>query len=409
MVTYIVYWFRMIKCGLSGSKLYLSWLAALAVVVALGGVVYVQQLEEGLIVTHMTNEVCWGLGIANFVYFVGVAAAAVILVFPSYVYHDKELKEVVLIGELLAVVAIMMCLLFIFTDIGRPDRFWHLIPGVGGILNIPSSLLAWDVLVFNGYLLLNMHVPGYLLYRMYMNKPPRKIFYLPFALISIVWAVSIHTVTAFLLSGLGVRYFWNTAVMAPRFLISAFASGPALLILIFSVVRANTALKVSDKVFETMRRVMTYTLLMNLFLFGCEIFKELYTNTWHAASADYLLFGFNGKGNLRALIWSSLVMQCIAFGLLTLQRTEFKHRYALRVACVFIIIGIWIEKGMGLIFPGFIPSPLGTYMEYSPSWHEVVLSLSILCLGALLFSIMTKVSIAIQTGSLRHDNAPQKN
>lgn len=145
-------------------------------------------------------------------------------------------------------------------------------------------------------ILLNLHVPGYLLYKMYKGETPNKIFYMPFALISIVWAVSIHTVTAFLLSGLGVRYFWNTAVMAPRFLISAFASGPALLILIFSVIRAETPLKVSDKVFETMRRVMSYTLLMNLFLFGCEIFNKFNTDTWHAASAQYLLFGFNGEG-----------------------------------------------------------------------------------------------------------------
>ena len=279
---------------------------------------------------------------------------------------------------------------------------------MGGILNVPTSLLAWDVLVFNGYLLLNMHVPGYLLYKMYMGQKPRKIFYLPFALISIVWAVSIHTVTAFLLSGLGVRYFWNTAVMAPRFLISAFASGPALLILIFSIIRAKTALKVSDRVFEAMRRVMTYTLLMSLFLFGCEIFKELYTDTWHAASADYLLFGYNGRGNLRVFIWSSLVMQCIALGLLMSRETKFWHPAVLRVACVFVIVGIWIEKGMGLVFPGFIPSPLGTYMEYVPSWHEVVLCIGILALGALLFTMMTKVSIAIQTGQLRHRPIPQK-
>jgi len=216
MITYLRFWFDMITYSLKGSAVYLLWIGGLALFVASSGFVYYEQLVEGLQVTHMTNEVCWGLGIANFVYFVGVAAAAVILVFPAYVYHNKELKEVVLVGELLAFVAIAMCLLFIYTDIGRPDRFLHLlpIPGAGGILNLPSSLLAWDVIVFNVYLILNLHIPGYLLYKIYKGETPKKIFYLPFVLLSIVWVVSIHTVTAFLLSGLGVRGFWNTAVMA---------------------------------------------------------------------------------------------------------------------------------------------------------------------------------------------------
>jgi len=216
--------------------------------------------------------------------------------------------------------------------------------------------------------------------------------------------VSIHTVTAFLLSGLGVRGFWNTAVMAPRFLISAFASGPALLILIFTVIRNRTELKVSEKVFETMRRVMTYTLLMNLFLFGCEIFKELYTNTWHSISAEYLLFGYNGRGNLVPFIWSSLVMQVVAFGLLLyIAKYQTYKVYIIKVACVLTIVGIWIEKGIGLVFPGFIPSPLGNFMEYVPSWHELYLCAAILALGALLFTMMTKVAIGIQVGIVRKD------
>lgn len=85
-----------------------------------------------------------------------------------------------------------------------------------------------------------------------------------------------------------------------------------------------------------------------------------------------------------------------------LQKTKYRSAITLRAACLLVIFGIWIEKGMGLIFPGIIFLPPGTYMEYVPSWHEVVLCVAILALGALLFSLMTKVSIAIQTGSLRH-------
>lgn len=394
----------MVETALDGDLTYKLWIGALTLFVASAGVVYAQQLEEGLIVTHMTNEVCWGIGIANFVYFVGVGAAAVLLVFPAYIYHNKDLKEVVIIGELLAFVAIAMCLLFIYSDIGRPDRFLHLFPLPGvGILNLPSSLLAWDVVVFNGYLSLNLHIPGYLLYKKYLGEVPKKIYYYPFMMISIAWAVSIHTVTAFLLSGLSVRPFWNTAVMAPRFLVSAFASGPAILILIFTVLKRRTDLKVADSVFETMRKVMTYTLLINLFLFGCEIFKEFYTDSWHSTSAQYLLFGINGKGNLKPFIWSALVMEIIALGLLLIVS---KYQVArkdllIRAACFLTIVGIWVEKGMGLIFPGFIPSPLGNIAEYTPSWHELYICAGIMALGTLLFTMMTRVAIHIQVGRLK--------
>ena len=194
----------------------------------------------GLIVTGMSDEVSWGVYIANFTFLVGVAAAAVMMVIPVYIYNNEELHDLVIFGELLAVAAILMCLAFVTVDLGRPDRFWHLIPGIGQF-NFPASMLSWDVLVLNGYLLLNVHICGYLLYCRYRGRTPAKWFYIPFVFIAIVWAVSIHTVTAFLYVGLGGRPFWNSAIVGPRFLASAFTAGPALIILAMQVVRRVTA------------------------------------------------------------------------------------------------------------------------------------------------------------------------
>lgn len=399
MVDYLVFWLRMIGFAFRGGPRFYAWIGGLFAVVGFGVYHYVDHLRHGLIVTAMTDSVSWGIGIANFVYFVGVAAAAAVLVTPAYVFHRKDVKEVVLLGEILAFVAIVLCLLFIITDLGRPERLWHLVPPIGR-LNLPSSLLAWDVVVFNGYIFLNLHIPGYLLWKRYRAEEPRPIAYLPFVFVSIGWALTIHVVTAFLLSGLHSRHFWNTPILAPRFLISAGASGPALLTFIFLVVRSQTALKVQDSVIEYLRRVLKVTMPINLFLLGCEIFHEFYTGSLHTESAHYLYFGLHGHDLLTRYIWTAIAMNTTATVLLLSQRVRTGSPAHL-LACGLTVVGVWIEKGMGLIFPGFIPTPLGQIVEYQPTPGETAVSFGVLALGALLFTLMAKVIIGIQTGQLR--------
>lgn len=402
-MSFVVYWLRMIRCGLTGSKLYYLWMGWLLIGLVVGLVSYVHHLVAGLDVTNMTDQVSWGIGIANFVYFVGVAAAAVLLIVPGYVYRREDVKEVVLVGELLAVSAVVMCLLFIISDMGRPERLWHLTPGIG-ILNLPNSLLAWDVVVFSGYLMLNLHIPGYLLYKRYRGEPPNPRYYLPFLFMCMAWAVSIHTVTAFLLSGMGSRPFWNTAILAPRFLISTGASGPALYILIFSVVKAHTRLHVKDSVFDYLKKILRWALPANLFLVACDLFTEFYTGTLHNVSARYLYFGLDGHGALRPWIWSSLVFNVTATIIFLTPKLR-ERSIVLYVGCVLSVIGIWIEKGMGLIIPGFTPSPLGDIVEYTPNLAELLVCGGVLSLGGLMFTAMAKVAIAIQTGELRAPGA----
>ena len=234
--SYTLFWLRMIRFSFTGDLRYYLWIGFLLSLICSGILAYHHQFTHGLIVTNLSDQVSWGAYIANFTFLVGVAAAAVLLVVPAYVYHHQPTKDIVLLGEMLAVAAIIMCLLFVMADMGRPDRFIHLLPYLGR-LNFPRSVLAWDVVVLNGYLLLNMHISGYLLYMKYLGRKPNKLIYLPIVFLSIFWAVSIHTVTAFLYSGLGGRPFWNTAILAPRFLISAFAGGPAILTIAFRVIQ----------------------------------------------------------------------------------------------------------------------------------------------------------------------------
>jgi len=404
------YFLRMARCVVVGGRAYYLWMGALLAVLGVAGVSYLHHLTEGLLVTNMTDQVSWGIGIANFVYFVGVAAAAAILVFPAYVMGRKDIKHVVLFGEVLAFVAVTMCMLFILTDLGRPERLWHIIPVIG-LLNLPNSMLAWDVLVFNGYLGLNLYIPCYLLYVMYLGRKPTPLVYLPPVFISILWAISIHTVTAFLLAGLGSRPHWSTAILAPRFLISAGASGPALLTIIFTIIRHFTKLEVEQSVFEYLKSVLRVTMPVNVFLLGCELFQEFYTGATHTIGAHYLFFGLQGFNALTPWIWSAIVLNLTAMTLFLWPK--FRQNSAIQfAACIFTIIGVWIEKGMGLIFPGFVPSPLGEMAEYTPNVGEILVSCGVVAIGALMFTVFAKIIIAIQVGDLRleaevpHDDAP---
>ena len=224
---YIVFLWRCARIAFDGDWRYYAWMGFLSIFVLLGINAYAKQFVHGLITTGMSDQVSWGVYIANFTFIVGIAAAAAMVVIPVYIYGNRELHDMVIFGELLAVAAILMCLAFVTVDLGRPDRFWHLIPGIGKF-NFPGSMLSWDVIVLNGYLLLNVHICGYLLYCRYSGRLPAKWFYIPFVFVAIAWAVSIHTVTAFLYVGLGGRPFWNSSIVGPRFLASAFTAGLAI-------------------------------------------------------------------------------------------------------------------------------------------------------------------------------------
>ncbi len=305
-------------------------------------------------------------------------------------------------GELLAVAAIIMCLLFVIVDLGRPDRFWHMIPVIG-LFNFPISMLSWDVVVLNGYLLINVHVCGYLLYMTYLGRKPNPWLYMPFVFLSILWAVSIHTVTAFLYVGLVGRPFWNAAIVAPRFLGSAFTAGPGLMILAFQIIRRISNYNIGDKALHLLRQIVTISLLINLFLLGCEAFKEFYSASLHSSSAQYLFFGLHGHNALVPWIWSALLMETIAAVILVTPILANQIRW-LNLACALAFVGIWIEKGPGMIVPGFLPTPLGEIVEYVPTLNEIQICIGIWAFGILLFSWMLRLALPIVSGEFKKED-----
>ncbi len=379
-----------------GSKGYYCWVLFLLSLISIGAYALSVQLNEGLIVTNMRDQVSWGFYISNFTFLVGVAAAAVLLVIPAYVYHWKPIKEIAVLGELLAVSAIIMCLMFVTVDIGHPERFWHLIPKIG-LLNFPQSLLAWDVVVLNTYLMINLTVAVFILYNKYYKREPNKNITTPLLLLSIPSAISIHTVTAFLYNGLGARPFWNSSILVPRFLASAFCSGPAFMILIFFLVRKYTKFKIEDEAIQKVAEIIAYAIFINLLLLGAELFKEYYTGSIHLAPVQSLFQGLHGHSALVPWIWTAMIFNVTAF-ILFLNPATRRNNVTLVIGCILVFVGVYIEKGMGLVIPGFIPDVLHEIYEYAPTGIELLLSMGIWATGLFVFTMLLRVAIPIMNG-----------
>ena len=391
--------FVTLKFITKGNKWYYGWVAVLSLFIITGIVSYVRQLDEGMILTHMRDQVSWGFYISNFTFLVGVAAAAVLLVIPAYLYNFKPIKEIVLFGEMLAVTAIVMCLLFIMADLGRPERAWHILPIIGA-MHFPESLLAWDVVVLNGYLILNTIVVFYVLYRLSIGKEYKMSVIWPLVVISIPWAISIHTVTAFLYNGLSARPFWNASILAPRFIASALCSGPAIMLIVFQIVRKVSSIEIANTAIFKIAELIAYAMGINLFLFFAEVFKEFYSGSVHLAPMEYLYFGLHGHSNLVIWMWLAFIFNITAFILFLRPKTR-ENFFTLNLACALIITGVYIEKGMGLIVPGFIPSVLGEIYEYGPSGIEKSVAVGIWAAGALVFTLFLKFALPVYTGALR--------
>ena len=395
-----------LRSATTGGRRYHVWMGTLSFIMLAGAYAYSIQLRHGLGVTGMSDHVSWGLYISNFTFLVGLAAAAMMLVLPAYVLHDVDFGRAVLMAEAVAVAALVMCLSFVVVDIGNPLGGWHLIPGVG-FLNWPRSLLAWDVIVLNGYLALNLAIPFYILFSHFRGRQPEKQKYLPWMYLAVMWAVSIHLVTAFLLAGLPARPFWNTALLGPRFLASAFTAGPSFVILLLWFIRTQTKYEIADGAFSKLALITTVAAQINLVMLGSELFYKFYSPTEHGINARYLFFGLDGHHALVPWIWTAIALNVLATVSLMIHPVRRNPR-TLMIACATLFVAIWIEKGLGLVVPGFIPSPLGEIVEYKPTLVELGVTAGVWAFGLFVLTVLVRVALPIELGEARSPYIDQR-
>jgi len=380
----------MLEKALVGSKRYFQLLGFLAALMIIGGSMYLWQLTFGLGITGMSRDVSWGFYVAQFTYLVGVAASAVMVVLPYYLHNYKAFGRIAILGEFLAVAAVTMCILFIVVDLGRPDR----------ILNVlkyptPNSVLFWDMVVLNGYLFLNL-LCGWVVMEAERNQvaPPKWI--KPFIYLAIPWAPSIHTVTAFLYAGLPGRGYWLTAIMAPRFLSSAFASGPALLILLCLLVRRYTNFDPGKEQIQTLAKIVAYAIIINVFFFFCEVFTVFYSQIpEHTQHFYYLFKGIGPYAKLVPFMWVSIIGMIAATLALVFPQVR-QNEKTLALACGLVVLTTWIDKGLGLITGGFVPNPFDRITEYWPTGPEALITLGVWATGFFILTILYKIAVSIK-------------
>ncbi|MFO8049120.1 MAG: NrfD/PsrC family molybdoenzyme membrane anchor subunit [Desulfosudaceae bacterium] len=381
----------MLDTAIRGNKKYWALVIVLLAITGVGFLVYLKQFFFGLGITGMSRDVSWGFYIAQFTFLVGVAAGGVMLVLPYYLHNYKVFSKITILGEFLAIAAVSMCLMFIIVDLGQPQRAFNVL-----LHPTPYSMLFWDMVVLNGYLLLNV-VIGWAVLEADRNAvaPPKWV--KPLIYVSIPWAFGIHTVTAFLYCGLPGRHFWLTAVLAPRFLASAFAAGPALIIILALIMRKFTSFDAGKEAIQGIARIVVYALIANVFFFSCEVFVALYSNIpGHIHSLQYLFFGLHGHDALVIWMWASLFLMLLAIVLLLIPSLR-RNEAFLCFSCVILFIGIWIDKGLGMISGGFIPTPMEHVVDYIPTLPEIVISIGVYGAGFLILTILYKIAITVKS------------
>jgi molybdopterin-containing oxidoreductase family membrane subunit len=380
----------MLEKALSGSNRYWAWIFFLLAVIGVGFIAYMKQFNEGLGITGLSRDVSWGLYIGQFTFLVGVAASAVMLVIPYYLHDFKKFGKIVILGEFLAVSAVIMCVLFIMADMGQPMRVANIL-----LHPTPGSIVFWDVVVLNGYLLLNLIIGWTTLGADRKGvKPPDWV--KPLIYLSVPWAVSIHTVTAFLYAGIPGRHFWLTAVMAARFLASAFAGGPALLIILALLVRKFSKFDPGTEAIQAIGKIVTYAMFANVFLLGLEFFTAFYSNIpGHMHPFHYLYVGIDGHTKMVPLMWLSSILAVVALAILVFPNLR-RNESVLAFACVALFSSLWIDKGFGLIIGGFVPNMFEGITEYWPTFLETLITAGVWGIGFLILTILYKVAIAVR-------------
>ncbi len=380
----------MFEKALQGNKAYWIWIFVLLAITGAGFLAYLRQFTFGLGITGMSRDVSWGFYIGQFTFLVGIAASGVMLVLPYYLHNYKKFGRLVILGEFLAISAVIMCILFIFVDLGQPRRVMNVI-----LHPTPNSVMFWDMIVLLGYLILNIIVGWTVLGAERKGIPPQG-WVKPLIYLSIAWAPSIHTVTAFLYAGLPGRHFWLTAIMAARFLASAFASGPALLIILALIIRRVTRFDPGREAIQTLGKIVTYFMLTNVFFLGLEFFTAFYSGIpGHMHTFEYLYAGIDGHDKMVPLMRISSVLAVIAVVLLIFPKIRANEKM-LALASVAVFISLWIDKGFGLVVGGFIPNMFEKVVEYWPTGLELLISLGVWAIGLLVLTALYKIAISVK-------------
>lgn len=389
----------------------------------------ISEHRGGMVYTALDDWVAWGLYISFFVFWVGVAAAGVLFGVAAYVFRDKGFMRLAPLAEVQAVAALIVALLLVLVDVGRPIRTIQLLalPIVAQLqFPNPQSIFDYDFTVLNGYLVVNLI--GILIAVHWYRRgpkyaPPKWLMYL-FMLIAAPLAIGIHTVTGFISQPLTARPIWNAPLLAPRYVATALAAGPAML-LIVSVIAEKfyKKFKVPNYVYEKTLIAATAAMIVGLYFTLSEA-QELfwYTTEPHKRAQaigifnfavmpfcalmkpilkDFAVF-FSGT-NFNGCSWGYPGMEYLALmnffwivvGSLAVILTIFvprlrKTRKGVVFLSALIILAVVGEKTLPIVIPGYTPDVLGKLAIYYPTPMEWALTVAAHAAGMMVYMLLAR-------------------
>jgi molybdopterin-containing oxidoreductase family membrane subunit len=255
-------------------------------------------------------------------------------------------------------------------------------------------MIAMNVLILNGYLVLNLVLVAYFLYCNFAGHHYNNALFITLMFVSIPMAISIHATTAFIFNVLPSRPYWNSAILVPRFVGTALAAGPALMVLAFQMLRRQAKINIRDEALRKIAEMISIVMFVNLLLFLAEVVTEYRSATHHTVHMQYYFQGINGHIGLTPWAWSGAACNVVAFFLLMIPRTR-NRMLTMNIGCFLVFVGVFVEKGIGLVLPGFTPGTLGEMYEYVPSTPELMICVGVAGVGTLVFTLLTKIAIPL--------------
>ena len=381
----------MLEAAITGSRRYWIWVSFLLVVIAIGFNSWMREVHLGSgLMTGLSRDVTWGLHVGQLTFFVGVAASAVMVTMPYYLLNYKEFGKIAIMGEFLAVSAVLISMLSVFAIMGQPTRIWNVL-----LYPTPHSIIFWDLIVLNVYLILNI-ICGWTVLGAERKGTPPPAWIKPFIVLAIIWAPLIHMVTAFIFAGLPGREHWMTSLQAAHFLTTAFAAGPSLLIILSLIVRKVSRFDPGSKAIQTLAKIAVCALGVHIFFIGLEFFTAFYSRIpGHMHSLQYLYVGLDGHTELVPLMWTSSILAAAAFVLLAVPATR-KNEKTLAAAALAVFFSIWIDKGFCFVVSGFIPNHFDRITAYWPALNEFFVAAGCWGVGFLVLTILYKIVISVR-------------
>jgi len=395
-----------------GSRGLSLWIGALVVLILIGLGVWIYQLSQGLQITHMRDNVIWGLYIISFMFFVGLSAGGLIVASAGRLFDVKQFTPIVRLAVVEATVCIATAALLIIPDLGNPQRILNLFIHAHWL-----SPMIWDVTVILIYLVLSL-----LYLWLYTRRDlaergswmalgtkdtsdgarahDHHLTYI-LAWIALPAAVLVHSITAWIFGLQISRGFWYSAIMPPLFISSALVSGLALVTILALVVRRTGRVSFGDDLTTFLGGLLAVFLAVEAFLMLSEVLAGYYPGI--PTDAVHQLFSGRYAPGFAIEIVVGIVIPFVLLAVAAWRRRP----QVVVVASVLALIGIFVHRANLIVIglgkdPIALPpgTPLGTPLAngssfapssvYFPSIWEFLIVLGIVALCALLFTLAVR-------------------